>query len=178
MNKSNGDHSFDMRMRVVILKLKVRIAEFKKIFHFSIDVHARQRARRTAKLEPYLFHVIGINMRIAQRMHKIARFQARYLCYHHQQKCVRSDVERHSQKYICTALVELQTQTPLGYIKLKESMTGRELHIGQISYILRTHNDTSGIGITAYAFQHLTYLVDMSSLIIGPTAPLIPVDGA
>ncbi len=50
-----------------------------------------------------------------------------------QQQGVGGDIERHAEKDVGTALVELAGQTSLGHIKLEKGMAGRQRHFVDVA---------------------------------------------
>ena len=101
-------------------------------------------------------------------MDEIARFQPGYLCHHLQQQGIGSDVERHSQETVRTALVHLQAQSSVSYIELEKHVAGRQVHILQVGHVPGIDDDSSGIRILADGFHSLGNLVDESSFIVRP----------
>ena len=91
----------------------------------------------------YLFQVVQVNMGITEGMNKVTRFQASNLCHHLQQQGIRCDVERYSQEGIGAALVHLQTESSVGYVKLEECMTRRKIHVVQVAHVPCTDYDAS-----------------------------------
>ncbi len=135
--------SGNMRVRIVIDQFKVFILEIEYVLYIRIYFHLWKCPRLTAQLEFHLFQVVQIDMCISQGMYKISGFQSRNLGYHLQEQCIRCDIERYSQKNIRAALVKLQTESSVGYIKLKECMSRRQIHVVQIADVPGTHYDTA-----------------------------------
>ena len=67
-----------------------------------------------------------INMRVAQRMHKLARLKPGNLRHHHCQKRIRGNIERHPQKHVATALIKHAGKPVAGSVKLKRHMARRQ----------------------------------------------------
>src|SRR5882724_4104346 len=55
---SHRDLGLDVRVRVVALEHEVFIAEREDVLHITIDLHGRQRPRRTSQLQPRLLEMI------------------------------------------------------------------------------------------------------------------------
>ncbi len=54
-----------------------------------------------------LIEMIGVNMRVTQRVDELSRLQSRDLRDHHRQQCVGRNIKRYAQEYISRALIEL-----------------------------------------------------------------------
>ena len=59
-------------MRVVIFEFEILEMKRKNILHLRIDGHGRQRTRRARQLQPRLIEMVGIQMRVAERVHEVA----------------------------------------------------------------------------------------------------------
>ena len=81
----HGDWRLDGWMRVVIFQSEVFKLEGEQVFHSGVDAHMRQCTWRTRQLLFNLFHMVAINMRIAQGVHKVPQLQITYLRHHHGQ---------------------------------------------------------------------------------------------
>ena len=55
-------------------------------------------------------------------------------------------------------------------------MARRKVHLRKIGHIPCRHDDASAVGIVFDIIHSLLYLVDMSTVIVGPRTPLITVD--
>ena len=125
-----------------------------------------------------LVEVVGVDVGIAKGVDIFARLEPCDLRHHHEQKGIRSDVERHAEKYVAAALIELKAEFAVGHIELKEGVARRQRHVGHLSHIPRAHYYASAVWGVLDLIYGLGYLVDMASLIVGPRAPLIAVDMA
>src|SRR6267143_2531232 len=67
---SYGNFGLDVRVRIVALERKILEAKREDILHVWIDLHDRQGARRPRQLQPRLFEMVGIEMRVAERVHE------------------------------------------------------------------------------------------------------------
>ena len=83
-------------------------------------------------------------------MDEFSRLQSADLRYHHGQKSVGCDVERHSEEGIGTALVELAGEFSVCDIELEKAMAGRQGHVVHFARIPRGDYHSAGIGIVLY----------------------------
>lgn len=74
-------------------------------------------------------------MRVAERVDEFPLFKIADLRDHRGEQRVRSDVERHAEKNIAGALIELARQTPIGDKELKQTVTRREGHGAKIGRV-------------------------------------------
>mgnify|MGYP003549010522 CR=1 FL=1 len=109
----NCNRCFNRRPRVIIHELEVLELEFKKVLDFGIEFHGRELARRAGQLLAGLLEVVGVQVRIAESMDKLARLVVAYLREHKRQKRVRRDIEGHPEERVGTALVKLATEFAL-----------------------------------------------------------------
>src|SRR4051794_26134907 len=132
-NRSHRDSysylGLDMRVRVVAFEREVFIAEGEDILHRRVDLHDWQRPRRARQLQPGLLEVIGVEMRVAERVNKITRLEPAHLRHHHGQQCVGGDVEGQAEEDIGRALVELARQFAVRDVELKQAMARRQRHL-------------------------------------------------
>ena len=61
-----------MRVRVVALEGEVLIDEIEDRVDLRIEAHRGQRARRAAELQPRLFEVVQVEVRVAERVDEVA----------------------------------------------------------------------------------------------------------
>src|SRR4029079_5814015 len=64
---SYGNRRLDVRVRIVALERKVLVPEREDILHIRIDLHDRQLPCRARQLQPRLFEMVGVEMRVAER---------------------------------------------------------------------------------------------------------------
>ena len=105
---SDAYSSFDMRVGIIVRKGEIAVIETENIFPVGVKQHLRQTLWGTCELQLYLLYMVKIDVRIAERMNKLAALQSCSLCHHLEQQGIRCDVERHSEEDIGTALVQLQ----------------------------------------------------------------------
>src|SRR6478735_11904364 len=120
-HRGSYSHSYsylglDVRVRVVAFERKILVAERENILHIRIDLHHRQRPCRPRQLQPRLFEMVGVEMRVAERVHEIAGLEARHLRHHHRQQRIGSDVEGHAEEHVGRTLIELARQFAIGDI--------------------------------------------------------------
>src|SRR5882757_3084907 len=119
---SYGHCGLDVRVRIVAFERKVLVTEREDILDVRIDLHDRQWTRRPRQLQPRLFQMVGVEMRVAERVHEIAGLQPRHLRDHHGQQRIRHDVEGHAEEYVGGALIELAGQLAVGDVELKQAV--------------------------------------------------------
>src|ERR1700754_4712039 len=115
-------------------------------------------------------------MDIPESMDKLARLQPAYLRYHQGQQGIGSYIERHTQKYIRTALIKLTAQLTIRYIELEQSMTGHQCHIRQVSHIPCADDQPATVRGLFDLVDNLRDLVDRFSIGPFPATPLLAID--
>ena len=98
----HGDWRLDGWMRVVIFQSEVFKLEGEQVFHIGVNAHMRQGTWRTRQLLFDLLHMVAVNMRVAQGVHKVTQLQITYLRHHHGQQGIRRDIEWHAEKILTT----------------------------------------------------------------------------
>ena len=73
--------------------------------------------------------MVQIQMRIAQGVHELAHAEPARLGDHMREQRIACDIERHPEKHVTAALIELTGQPPLRDIELKQGMTRRQRHV-------------------------------------------------
>ena len=109
-------------------------------------------------------------------MNELAGFQTAHLRHHLGQQGVGGDVERHPQKRVGAALVQLARKPPFGHIELKQHVTRRKGHRVDLRDIPRRNDDAPRLGVGADHFDGLRDLVDGAPVGAGPRTPLVAVD--
>ena len=165
-----------MGPRVVTLEGDVLEAEVEDALHVGIEHEARQGARRARELQAGLLEVVEIEMRVARGVDKLARLQPAHLRHHLQQQGIARNVERHAEKRVGGALVELQREAAVGHVKLEEQMAGRQVHAPEVGHVPCAHQQAARVGRFLDLADHLRNLVDVAAVVVGPGAPLIAVD--
>src|SRR5215467_1465994 len=118
-----------MRVSIVVDQFKIGVIKIKDGRDRGVDPHLRQRKRYAGELQARLVDMIRIQMSVAKCVNKVARLKTTNLRNHHREQRVRSDVERHPQKYVRRSLIELARQLSVGNIELKQQMAGRKGHL-------------------------------------------------
>src|ERR1041384_823902 len=122
-------------------------------------------------------------MHIAERVDKFTRLQPANLGDHHSEQGIGSNIERHAEKHIRAALVELAGEFRPGftrrgsYIELKQRMTGTEGHLRQVRHIPGTYYEPPAVGVLFDLGDQVADLIVNYSVRPGPTPPLMAVDG-
>src|SRR4051812_20990430 len=70
-HSSHRDLSLDVRVRIVAFEREVLEAERENVGHGRVDLHHRQGTGWPRQLQPGLLEVVGIEMRVAERMNEI-----------------------------------------------------------------------------------------------------------
>lgn len=172
---SNRHLATDVWPWVVTFEGEIFVIEAEYVMHIGIDVHTWQRTRSTRQLFFDLLEMVGIDMRVAKCMHKIAGTQPGDLRHHLQQQRIGSDIERDTKKNVGTALIELQTKPAIGDIKLEQRVARWQIHATEVGNIPRAHYNAARVGIILYGINHLRDLVDVPAIIVGPRTPLVSV---
>src|SRR6266849_5731103 len=96
-----------MRVWVIAFEGKILEAECEYIRHRLVDPHLRQLPRHPSELEPGLIEMVEIQMSVAKGVNEGPGGETGDLRRHHGQQGIGRDVERHAQKYVGGALIEL-----------------------------------------------------------------------
>jgi len=134
---------FDVGVRVVVFQREVFVLEGEDVFDLWIDAHGGQWTGIAGKLQLGLFHVVRIDVGITEGMDELLGLEIANLGHHHQQEGVGGDVERHAQKDIRAALVQLQGDFTIINIELEEHMTGRQSHLVDLTHIPGAHHQSA-----------------------------------
>ena len=140
---------------IVIDEFEVFVFEVEYVFYFRIDLHLREGARLTAELSRHLLEMIYIDMSVSCSVDKFSRLETAYLCNHHCQKGVGSDIERNSEEDVSAALVELAGEFSVSDIELEEGVTRREGHLFHFSYVPGRDDHSAGIRIVLYLVYYI-----------------------
>lgn len=163
----------DGGMRVVACDLKILKPEIKDRGDGAGDPQGRQRAEVAGKLGLHLFHMVGIDMRVADGMDEIPGLIARDMGEHDEEEGVRGDVERHAKEHVGAALVKLQVQLAAQDADLPHRMAGRQRHLRHVGRVPSRDDQAAGVGGFA---DHVDQRLD---LVHAPEiAPLAAIDGA
>src|SRR5215216_2276443 len=106
-----------------------------------VDLQLGQRQRLARQELLYLFAVIVINVIIAECVDKLADFKISHVRDQMSQQRVRADVERHAEKRIGGALVELAVKhAAVLDFELKERVAGRKIDVVRLSRVPSSHD--------------------------------------
>ena len=72
---------------------------------------------------------------------QLAALELALLCEHAGQQRIGSDVERHAEEYVGTALVEVTGQLARRDVELEQHMAGRERHALEFPDVPGTHEN-------------------------------------
>ena len=109
-------------------------------------------------------------------MNELARLQTRHLRDHHRQEGVRGNIERHPEKEVGRALVELAGEASLCDIELEEGVARCERHPVEFANVPGTDEQPAGVWLGADRGDHLAQLVDRPPIGGRPGSPLRTVD--
>lgn len=168
-------------MRIVAYQFKIFVNKSVDFLHVRIHLHGWQWAGLATELQASLFEVVLIEVQIAESVNEITGFQPADLSHHHAKQRIRSDVERHAEKEVRAALVELTAQfaTTRVDVELEEGMAGWQCHFLDIGRIPCADDMASTRGIVPDRVYDTCNLVDCLS-VVGhlPGTPLLSVDGS
>src|ERR1700682_1033679 len=165
------------RMRIVGLERDVGVAEGEEILDRGIEFQRGQAPWLPRELQPRLFEMREIKMRVAERVHEFAGHETRDLRDHLGQERVGGDVERHAEEHVARALIELAGEPPIAHPELEQAMAGRERHLGKIGRVPGAHDQPPRTRIGADFGNHFFDLVDGVAVLRRPRTPLLAVDG-
>ena len=165
-------------MGVVAREGEVFVGEVEEGGAGRIEVHLRKGTRLAAEKLADLVEVVSVDVEITEGVDELAWLQAGDLSGHHQEEGIAGDVEGDSEEGVGAALVKLQRQAPVGHVELEEGVARGKIHVGEVRDVPGAHYDSAGIGIVSDVVYGARDLVDGSSVVIGPRAPLIAVDMA
>ena len=161
---------------VIVFEGEVFVLEVEDGFHVGVDTHPRQGARLTGELQAGLLQMVEVEVSIACGVDEVAGTESCDLCHHHKQETVGGDVEGYAEEGVCTALVELEAESAVGYVELEQDVAGGEVHVTQVGHVPCGNNQSTAVGIVLNLVDDIGNLVDVSAVVVGPAAPLIAVD--
>jgi hypothetical protein len=124
-----------MGIGIIANELEILVSKIKDIPYLGIDPHDWQLTWLPGELSFNLLQVIGVEMSIAESMHKLPRLQTCDLSQHHRQKGIGGNIEWHTQEDISTTLIELTRKPAFRHIELKQTMAGGQSHMVDICRI-------------------------------------------
>ena len=110
-------------------------------------------------------------------MHELARLKRAFARDQMRQKRVARDVERHAEKDVGRALIELARQPAIRDIELEQAMAGRKLHALDLGHVPGRNHETARVRVAADFVEDPGDLVVGASVRSFPGAPLLAVDG-
>src|SRR5579863_8152423 len=110
-------------------------------------------------------------MAVASGPNELARIEACLMRNHMRQQRVGCDVERHTQKCIGAALVELTREAAPRHVKLKQYMARLQLHLVEFAYVPRAYNQTARVRIAFDLLDSVTDLIDRVTVASRPRPP-------
>ena len=116
-------------MRDITVDVHVFEAEIEQRTHIGIEAQAGQCMGFPLQLLAGLIEMIEIQMRITQRVHKVADFQITHLRHHVGKQCVAGNVERQAEEDVRRTLVELARQPAIGDMELEHGVAGLQGHL-------------------------------------------------
>ena len=109
-------------------------------------------------------------------MDELSGPEAADLRRHHRQQGIGGDIERHSEKRVGAALVQLARQPPPGHIELEQHVARRQSHLADLRDVPRRDQQSPRLGVAADRLHHLLDLVHRAPAGPGPRPPLVAID--
>lgn len=159
-------------MVLVAQKNKIVRIVFKNAGGLALNGQGGQRIGGAGQLGFHLLHVIVVDVYVATRPYKFPHFHTKLLRHHVHQEGVACDIERHTQKHVRTALVQLAAQGVVGNIELKERVAWHQCHLIQFRYVPSTDNDASTVRIVLQVIHNALNLIDAFTALKG-SIPLV-----
>jgi len=133
---------------------------------------------RAGELFAGLIDVVVVQVYVAEGVDEITGPQAADLREHAGEQRVAGDVERHTQKHVGRALVELAAQGAVGDVELKEAVARRQGHLVDLPGVPRADQVAARVGVVFERVDHRGDLVDVAAVGRGEGPPLAAVDRA
>jgi hypothetical protein len=168
----------NVRVGVIALQRKVRVGKAEDRGHGRIEAQCRQRARRARQLQVCLIQVVGIEVRVAKRVHKIPGLEAADLGQHQRQQRIGGDVEGHAQENVGGALVQLAAELAVGNVELEQAVTGRQGHLVHVGRVPGRNDQAAAVRVGPDGVFQPADLVDHPAIRRRPAAPLLAIDRA
>ena len=165
-------------MRIVVFELDVFGPKIKDAFPVLVQFQFGQRPRLASQLQSGLFQMIDVQMGVTQCVNELPRLQIGDLGNHGCQQGVGGNVEGDAEKRIGTALIELAGQAAIGDMKLKQGVTGGELHLGDFCDVPRADHHSPRVRLRSNQIDDLRDLIDCFAIAGFPRPPLTSVDRA
>src|SRR5215831_14683202 len=114
----------DRRVVLVVHELKVLIAVVEQARRAAFDREPWQRQWRARELQIRLLEMIEVQVAVAPGPYELARLEIALLREQVGEERIARDVERHAEKEVGAALVELAGEPSAGDIELEERVAG------------------------------------------------------
>src|ERR1700722_15062785 len=173
---SHRDLRLDARMGIVAFEDEILVAEGEQVLGGRREPQGRQLARRPRELEPRLLEMVEVEVRIAERVDELARRQIGHLRDHQGEQRIGRDVERHAEKDVGGALVELTGEPAVDDVELEEAMARRQRHLVDVGRVPGGNDQAARIRIAPDHGDDVGDLVDLAAVGRRPRAPLLAVD--
>src|ERR1041385_5113165 len=101
-----------------------------------VDLKLPQRQRLARQQLVHLFAMVLVNVVVAERVNKLARFELGNVRDQMRQQCVRTDIKGDAEKCVGGALVKLAVQhASILDFELKERVTRRKIDVAGLTRI-------------------------------------------
>ncbi len=165
-------------MRIVADELEVIETEISDFALVAVDEHARRLPRLPRKLKFSLFHVVGVEMEVAEGVHELLGSEFADFGDHHGEKGIGGHVEGHAKEDVCAALVELATEGAVGDVELKQGVAGGQGHEMQFAGVPGADEMPPAIRVFSNGTNDFVDLIDRAAVRFSPVGPLSSVNAA
>jgi len=111
-------------------------------------------------------------VQVAERVNELARLQSAHLRHHQQQQRVRRDVERHTEKQIRAALIQLAAQHAVAHVELHQRVARRQRHLVEFAGVPRADNVPPAVRVVFQPVDQPVNLIHRAAIRCAPVAPL------
>lgn len=153
-------------IRIVILDDKVLKRKVFDAIDLALELERRKWSGSPLQLLFQRFHMIRVDVGIAQSMHKVAWLQVRHMCDHISQQGVAGDVKGHPKTHVRGPLVHLTGEMSIRDVKLDETMTRRQGHNWNVHRVPGTHYDPPVHGIRLDPVDDFVQLINSLSRVV------------
>src|ERR1041384_7448899 len=98
--------------------------------------------------------MVGVKMQVAESVDKCARLQAADLGDHEREQGIGSDVERHAQEQVGTALVKLAAQLSFLHEELEQSVARGKGHLFHLPDVPRADDEAAAVRVRLDLFDN------------------------
>src|SRR5579872_7308204 len=145
----DGDFGANRRVRLVSREDDVFVAVIEERMRTPLENERRQRQRIARQLQPRLLEMVVVQMAIAAGPNEFPGIEIALMRDHVREQCVRRNVERHAQKCVGAALVQLARETAVRNVKLEQQVTWLQRHLIEVADVPSTDDKPARIGIAA-----------------------------